>query len=284
MNDITFQRKLISIMKDNMFDRFVANKKSGKLNTKKLYKIDTSNKLFKKKEERKGKHYNITVLVDCSGSMSRSNRYLHAGKAVSMLTENLSKAKLNFQVLGFNSDLFTLLKFNQKIDKDTVVKIEKEIIKRIDGSYQPYSKYVKETGELYQPEFHSKEYSKIDQDDHYDLRAGNFDGYYINEVVRQVSNLKGKNILIVLSDGIPHHDYGDFYIPNTNQKKKYLEDYPLKKVVKSAIDKSIVFLGIGIQTEAVRSYYPEKNTIVVNDLDNLYGDIVGKLQGLIKRG
>ena len=69
MRDVAFQKRLSSIMLDNKYDRFMKNRKTGKLDTNSLYKINHSNKLFKKREARKNKDYAVSLVVDCSGSM-----------------------------------------------------------------------------------------------------------------------------------------------------------------------------------------------------------------------
>ncbi len=262
-------------MKDNQFDRFVSNKRTGKLDTKKIYRIETTNKVFKKKEERKGKIYNITILIDASGSMSRG-RIKPAIKAVDILAESINKVKLPFQILCFNSDLVPIKKFNERYDKNLLENIAVE-----ESMGSRYKSRVKDKV-LYSYHIHTKEYDKLSGYETYNPASGNFDGYFINKIVNDIKKLKGQNIVIVLSDGMPSHDFGDFKIPNT--KKKYFADYPLEKVVSSAIRNDIIFLGIGIQTDVVKNYYPEKNTIVLNNLDNLYSETINKLNALIKRG
>ena len=61
MNDVTFQRFLSSVMLDNKYDRFVKNRRTGKLDTRNIYKIKFSEKIFKRREARKNKHYAVTL-------------------------------------------------------------------------------------------------------------------------------------------------------------------------------------------------------------------------------
>jgi cobalamin biosynthesis protein CobT len=278
MNNTTFERKIFSVLKDNMYDRFVSNKKTGILDNRKLHKVNITNKLFKKRMERKGKKYEITILVDGSGSMC-DGKHRDANLSVCQLAKSLDKTKLDFQIKLFHSDLVPLKSFKEKVD---INKLKDRISEEYDGGDRSLLMHGKTT--LYSPHAHKNEYKDIEgnEDNDYSVMAGNFDGYWISTVTKELLKRGGQQIVIVLSDGRPSHDYGDFGIPNTN--KKYLEDYPLKEVVAQAIRDGIIFLGIGLHTDIVEHFYPEKNTIVLCDLDDLFGSIIDKLNTLIKRG
>lgn len=68
-----FVRRTALVMKDNSFDRYVAGRRRGDLDGRRLYKamLPSSGvpKVFMKKEERKHKRYNVLILVDESLSM-----------------------------------------------------------------------------------------------------------------------------------------------------------------------------------------------------------------------
>lgn len=118
MNEPTFRTKLNSILKDNAIERFVGNKKKGKVNTKRLYKIGDSRKIFKQKEERKGKDYSITLLLDASGSMKSSQSEVMS--AVGHIGNALNKTDIPFSVYAF-ADCTRLIKtFEEKYDERRV--------------------------------------------------------------------------------------------------------------------------------------------------------------------
>lgn len=281
MNKTTFEKKIGSVLRDNMFDRFVSNKKTGTLDNRKLYKIDTTSKIFKKREERKGKKYNITLMVDGSGSMSGYRDALTIS-AVEKLTTSFKKLKLDYQIQCFNADLIPIKTFKEKTDINKISeRLEFVYNKNVD------TKVVEHSGKkyMYLQEENKDEYNSCDDSigaETYNRRRGNFDGYWIHTVINRVKKLKGQNIVIVLSDGRPCHDYGDFYIPHTN--KKYFKDYDLSHIVKRAIKDGITFIGIGINTDCVFDYYPEKNTVEIQNEDEMYQAVVDKLNKLVKRG
>ena len=67
-----FRQALNSVMTDNKFDREIHGFRSGKLNGTKLYKSQINNfdKVFKRRVERKNKHYKVHFIIDVSGSMT----------------------------------------------------------------------------------------------------------------------------------------------------------------------------------------------------------------------
>lgn len=118
MTESTFRTKLNGILKDNAIERYVGNKKKGKINTKRLYKIGDSRKIFKQKEERKGKDYSITLLLDASGSMSSVKSEVI--NAVSHIGNALNKTDIPFSVYSF-SDVTRIVKtFTEKYDEQLV--------------------------------------------------------------------------------------------------------------------------------------------------------------------
>ena len=110
-----FVKKLGSILKDNKYDRTWWNFRSGKLDTKKLYKWKCgSDKLFTRKIERKHKDYNVSLLVDESGSMCDCNKNRNAFKATILLAEVLNKVWINFSISWFNTTTRVYKKFSEK--------------------------------------------------------------------------------------------------------------------------------------------------------------------------
>ena len=77
---------------------------------------------------------------------------------------------------------------------------------------------------------------------------------------------------------------GEFLLMGILVLKKSLEDEVLKEVVDQAIKEKVVFLGIGIQTEDVMDFYPEKNVAVIHDPNDIYQAVTEGLGKLIKRG
>ena len=280
MNDTTFKAKLSSVLKDNLYDREVSNLRSGRLDTKKLMKISYSSKLFKKKQERKGKHYSVCLLVDSSGSM-HGERERAATEAAKKIATHFDKAGVDLQIISYNTFRYVIKDFGQKLPP--LGKIGDEIKKNVeDGERIVYCRSCKvilpydDGGEKHDDECEDAFTSRANQ--------GNCDGEIMNFARNDLKNRKGGKIVIVLSDGKPHFDHGMNGFQSYNNPKMKYSDYNLKSEVDKAIREGISFIGIGIETNRIEKYYPKKNTVVLWDMDELYPSIVNKLSALIKRG
>jgi hypothetical protein len=248
MNVPTFKSKLNSIMSDNMFDRTIGRKKTGKVNTKGLAKIAYSDKVFKKREERKGKIYNISLLLDCSGSMDDGERLPAMTSMLQQLVPIFdAMPSINLEINGFNTFIHEFHKFgNKKVDIDKLLKEVRDVtcnrtdkvtdytnrrIYKVDGIKTNYD----------YEQFTSEEGKKGNSIRLSHGSGSNADGLMINYVAGNLQGKKGKNIIIVLSDGQPtlerhgpdsNSDYTlDTKVFGKRFEGKTYNDYELKKEV-----------------------------------------------------
>lgn len=82
--------------------RFSTHHKRGKLDTRRLWAVKTSERLFQKPKEHEAFHLRCVVLIDASGSMS-GNRARMAGQAAVTLCEALEQVGADYEVVDFNS-------------------------------------------------------------------------------------------------------------------------------------------------------------------------------------
>lgn len=247
-----FKKKLQSIMKDNLYDRMGGNYRSGKLNTKKLYKVATgSDKVFTRPVHRLHKDYKVTILVDESGSMTSGNKNLYAAQACVLIAEVLHSAEIDFEIRGFNQYFRVYKKFGQKFNWDVRRQIE-NIIPNSSGNW-----------------------------------AGcNNDGYAVNLAahgLRMASNRTTERMLFVLSDGQPAMS-GDpipAYDKSRHPGKSTVHEFDLKTEIEAA-SKDITVVGIGINARHVRDYYPD--SVICDTTAELPDLILSKLRWMIKRG
>lgn len=288
MNDATFGQKLISVFKDNKYDRFVSGQRTGKLDNKRIYRIGLSERVFKRKVERKGKHYNVSLLVDSSGSMLKG-RVRPTIEATRMLSKHLISVGVNLEIVGFN----TFDKHLKSFDQNTVdfKEIEQEIrhLTCDDDEFEYNERYQgcfdRQTKQLF-PHGHPQWKDEDDYPgvDNYHICQGNCDGKTVYEATQRLRQMKGEKIIIILSDGRPQFDNGGFNWWCHDRRGKKYSDFDLKHEVKKAIREGIVFIGVGIETDCVREYYPEKNTVVVDNVSkDLYPEIIKKFSTLLKR-
>ncbi len=288
MNDVAFQARLQSVLKDNKYDRFVTNKRSGKLDTKRVFKIAHSEKIFKKREERKGKHYSVLLLVDCSGSMSDGGKVRAASNAAIALQKHLIRAGVPIKIATFNAFYDVIKDWDDDAVDDKV--ITQEFYNKVGGSDNNKYQYVEEVNgknEYVRGKDNPERYDEI-------LRARgwsrghhegsrNCDGAYLRRAVNEIKKRKGGRILVVLSDGEPADLSSNYQVYGEEEKITYGE-IKLKKEAVKAVREGIVFVSIGIKDSNVTNYYPPANTAVIRTDEELYPTVVNRLSRLIKRG
>ena len=245
-----FARRLKSIMDDNQLKRFGGSFRTGKLNSKHLYKVRCNSvKVFSKPIRRLHRAYSVSLLVDESGSMN-GNRIDGAAKTAVLLSEVLNRAGIPFEISGFN------------------------------GSNRLYKKYedkfnwtVKRNMENILPECLTED------------AGDNNDAFSINWCAHRLQQREGEKILIVLSDGRPVN--GSSLIPIKDRKRLpttlyYYNAFDLKTEVIKAMNNNIVLIGIGIDYTGIENYYPQH--IICNDISKLSKEVLNKLKRNIKRG
>lgn len=105
------------VFENSAHDDFAVNRKSGSLNVTALHRVNTSDKLFKRHQEHAGVDSAVTILIDCSGSMSRNDRITIAIDAAAALYETLHKAGVAVSVISFNDEVAIPVPFGTPIAK-----------------------------------------------------------------------------------------------------------------------------------------------------------------------
>jgi cobalamin biosynthesis protein CobT len=295
MKDIAFQKMLASVMLDNKYDRFVKNRKTGRLDTNSLYKINHSAKLFKRREARKNKHYAVSLVVDCSGSMSGAKIKL-AAKSAGKLSHHLSRIGIPHNVVTFNAGVFEIKPFGPQEDKQLEQKVLDELGNKRRFFFWDYNKQISNINGgstlckfigLVQGEH--KAYKREDElrDQGIDTYMYSGPGYNTDGEALKISRellLKqvGTKVMIHLSDGRPVPLMDDLESPvyeGTSQR-----DYNLKHEVDVTVASGIELYSIGIMDDGVLRYYPKKRTVVIDDTSELYENIIKLIKRNLKRG
>lgn len=299
----TFCNRLASLLHDNRNDRFVSRKRTGKLDFKRLSRVAYSDKLFKKKQERKGKNYNLSILVDASGSMAGS-RIIAAADAMKKVILASAKVGLNTEIAAFNSCDYILREFSHKEPTtEELNDIRNDLYVLANSSHGEKSR-CKLPIRLYRVSLdHSSDYrqhvaaSEIELNDYFSgqnithielsghVSDWNADGLAIHNAVQRLLKLKngGKNILVILSDGQPSYIYTDLCPGRTDDK--ILSDFSIEHEVARAHKHGITVLSVGIETDSVKNHYPLTHCKSINDVGNeLYPAIISLVSRNIKRG
>ncbi len=167
--DPAFKARLSSVLTDNKYDRQLARRKSGKLSMQGLWRVSTgANNVFSQKLARQGKHYNVVLLVDQSGSMM-GNRLKFAAAAALFLGRHFEAIDIDYSVIGFAS--------------------EAAVYKSLD---KPQGDWEELALELLNPED-----EKVGGGT--DIAAG------LAKTLEQLNHQSGKHLVIVLTDGDTEH-------------------------------------------------------------------------------
>lgn len=118
--DSVFKARLMSVMTDNKYDRRIKGRKRGKLDMTRLYKIPTgSERVFTKKQERKGKEYNVVLCIDSSGSMRTDTTGLEtAAECAVFLLKHFEGLNLNLGIVTYANNAAVVKKLSNDKTKD----------------------------------------------------------------------------------------------------------------------------------------------------------------------
>lgn len=257
-----------------------------------------SSRVFKKRLERKNKEYDCTVLIDLSGSMENNvcaglRRYQMAADSAEVLHRTLTKAGIPTRIVGFNIVRPTLIDWHErKPDYKKMKKYAHEIATARASSdiethvfwdqtkhntwddaittghpLHPYlCDLLREANGSINPDV-KKRLATVPPDKRRDINnfyqqngnSENNDAWAVHHVVNEMLERKGQHIVIVISDGQPsesgkaYKPYGKLKIEGNNNGY-----WDLAHEVREALRKKVLFVGIGIDTNCVKDYYPKE--------------------------
>ena len=205
-------------------------------------------RVFRKRYETKAKNTAISLVVDCSGSMN-GTRIKLAGQAAYGIASVLERLRIPFEVIGFTTagtagDLYRAMREEKTTGSWG----------RIYPLYLPVFKGFNE-------KFTSDSKSRIAAlTERPGWLAENVDGECIKIAARRLAQQRTeRHVMMVLSDGSPACPGGS--------GGNYLLAQHLKATVKELEGQKIETIGIGIQTDCVKNFYPK--SVVINDIEEL---------------
>lgn len=255
LKDGIFRHQLSNVMLDNKYDRMLRGRTRGKLDMTRLYKVPTqARNVFKQKQARRGKVYNVLLLVDESGSMSGSKART-AAECTVFLAKAFEGININVAIIGFNSIVTTRKEFNSPADYDRIY----ESIRTMN--------FRKGAG-------------------------ANNDWDALNKAYQMFNKApEGENILIMMSDGEPASEDDAYFVDikgnretspkGTDTLSNYERDSKthLHHLVKANAHR-VTSIGIGIKEGG----WQIPNYEVVSDLNDLKPTIIKQLRKHITRG
>lgn len=282
MNKTTFKSKVRSILKDNADDRFVSRLRTGKLDTKAYKNAETTGKVFKKKTERKGKKYAISILIDASGSMNGHEANI-VSQAVPKILRPLEELGVEVEINAFNYWFHSYKMFGEKMDDADVERFQRsyrslchaedDILVYDKGSKRMFKYIGKPNYNELEKEYGGGTWFTTSS------AGGNCDGWALRQAIERLKKQPGQKIMLVLSDGHPAEPSG---YPDNDEGKAYRE-YEITDEVRRAKKDGITMMSVGINSYAVNKYYPKKNTMVISNVSQVYKTMAKLLATNIKR-
>jgi len=235
--------------------------RSGRLHAAALSKLTMfkDERVFRRKEVSTSKDVAVSLLVDCSGSMSGPKIQTAAYSAYG-LSNVLDRMNINHEVLGFTT--------RGSFGSDACAEERKLGVRysRYEPLYMPiFKEFHERLGLMNKRRFASLAH-------HASWLNQNVDGESVQIAAMRLSRRKeARKILIVLSDGHPACP-GD-----GNALKNHL-----KSSVENIEKRGIEVLGIGIMDESVKRFY--KKHVILEDLDDLPSSVMGEIKRLLMQG
>ena len=251
----TLERKLAARMKRS----WVGGQMNGRLDSRRLVgAFAGSEHVYKNREESDDLDTAVMIMIDHSGSMR--NRIATAAKACIALASALENTPIAYAIQGFTTE---------RLPDKTHDKVLKGSRTDCD-SYMPVIAIRYKEFDERLPRVKGKLGGMVRN--FCEMGGVNVDGVSIDRGGRELMKRPEKRkVLMVLSDGEPHDAY-------SHASGGGMEAH-LKSVITSLANKGVEVFGIGIESEAVSSYYP--NYAVLNDVSDLEKEVIGKMDNLL---
>jgi cobalamin biosynthesis protein CobT len=223
-----------------------------------LFKVSVGDdRVFRQRFETRAKNTALSLLVDCSGSMSYG-RIDVAGMAAFALASVLERIKVQYEVIGFTSKSSPAMMSAMRAEEGA----SSIRYGRAEALFMPVFKAFNErlTSEATSRIAHLTEGPGW-------LRE-NIDGESLQMAAHRLKQQRAeRRVLIVLSDGQPS-------CPPAHGLREHL-----RKVAKTLPKEGVEVVGIGIQTDSVKSYYAK--SVVINDVSELPTTVITQLTAIL---
>lgn len=242
---------------------WLPGQRRGRIAPASLFKTAAGDdRVFRQRFETKAKNTAVSLVVDCSGSMCGSKIRI-AGQAAYALSTILERLKITHEVIGFTTTSSAEMRSLMASDAKTMGKDMSGMgWGRIEPLYLPVFKQF--NGRL--DTSAKSRLAGLQEAPHW--LSQNVDGECIQIAAARLKQQKAeRHVMIVLSDGEP-----------AAMAARGLSAH-LKKTVKTVSSAGVEVIGIGIESNAVKSFYPKH--IVLNDAAELPGRVMAELTRLL---
>lgn len=251
------QKEIERMMAAQTFSVRTPGHRSGRLHAPSLYRIMQGDaRVFQRKEEHKAKDTAVILLCDNSGSMHGA-KMATAMMSAYALAQTLERVNIPNEVIGFTTGSLS----NQAIQQ---LRDEAGKGVRYHRASTVIMPIYKEFNERVTPAVKRRIAYQVN------VQAGlntNTDGESLEyAALRLLPRREKRKVLIVLSDGQPVGENAPWHLRHTVQQ---LEKQGVETV------------GIGINSNAVQSYYPR--SLVLHKVEDLPAAVMGELRRILSK-
>jgi cobalamin biosynthesis protein CobT len=215
-------------------------------------------RVFRRKQETTSKDVAVELVVDCSGSMSGAKIHT-ATQAAYALASTLERIGIVSEVIAFTTGEAAAGSW------EDVEEMQDKIGKRCSRAESLYMPVLKAFNERLSTEV-KKRFGWLPNSS---ILASNVDGESVEiAAMRLLARREKGKVMIVLSDGHPA----------ASGSAAELASH-LKRTVERIAKRGVQVVGIGIQSDAVRKFYPK--SIVLNNVSELPSVVMKELRGMI---
>lgn len=241
-----------------------AGRRSGRLHSAGLHRLAAGDpRVFRKKEVHRSKEVAVSLVVDCSGSMSGAS-ITAAMTSAYALSNVLERIGVSNEVIGFTTQGM----IHGLHDPEVIHAAERKLGRK-------YSRYEALDMPIFKDwnERLTTDTKKRFADCAYNAGFGRLNNNVDGECVelaglRLAQRREQRKVMIVLSDGLPAA-VGEMRELNAH----------LKGTIDGFTRSGIECIGIGIFSEAVKRFYPKH--IVLQELDDLPGQVMKELTDIL---
>lgn len=237
---------------------FSSGHRSGRIHAANLTRLNfNDDRIFRRKHESTSKDVAVELVVDMSGSMNGSRIHTAAAAAYALATV-LDRIGIKNEVICFTTGA---VKADRSLLQAETAKLGRSY-SRIETLYMPVLKSFTER-------MTTDVKARFAWLPNCSSMASNVDGESVEIAARRLlARRETGKVMLVMSDGNPA----------CSGSSGPLMAH-LKKVVKDISKAGVNVIGIGIQSDAVRQYYPK--CMVIQDVAELPGAVMKELRALI---
>jgi len=257
------QKDLERILQARSMAVFTAGHRTGRLHGASLHRLKAGDdRVFRRKQETITNDVAVSLLVDSSGSMNSCSRFENAMIAAYALSSTLERVKVDHEVLGFTTDGVAGDPEARRRMADEEYRLGRRF-SRVEAIYMPIFK-----------QFHERLTPNVKErfawaQHEGGLLANNIDGECVEMAAyRLLARRAPRHVLMVLSDGEPCAS-GD----------RFAQALHLKNTVEKLSAMKVETIGIGIQTDSVKRFYPRN--MVLNSVEDLPRLVMRELKRIL---